>query len=160
MPFSRQFLNEYHGGIMKVILLADVKGTGKKGEIHEVSDGYARTMLIKKGLAKEATAVEVNSLKIKNEAQEFHRKEEEKRLKDIAARLNKKVIVCKVKAGEKGRIFGSVTSQEIASSLVEQGYDVEKRMISLSEPIKSLGHYNVEIKLMSGVIAKIVVNFV
>ena len=157
MPFARQFLNEYHGGIMKVILLADVKGTGKKGEIHEVSDGYARNMLIKKGLAKEATAVEVNSLKIKNEAQEFHRKEEEKRLKDIAARLNKKVIVCKVKAGEKGRIFGSVTSQEIASSLVEQGYDVEKRMISLSEPIKSLGHYNVEIKLMSGVIAKIVV---
>ena len=142
---------------MKVILLADVKGPGKKGEIHEVSDGYARNMLIKKGLAKEATAVEVNSLKIKNEAQEFHRKEEEKRLKDIAARLNKKVIVCKVKAGEKGRIFGSVTSQEIASSLVEQGYDVEKRMISLSEPIKSLGHYNVEIKLMSGVIAKIVV---
>ena len=157
MPLARQFLNEYHGGIMKVILLADVKGTGKKGEIHEVSDGYARNMLIKKGLAKEATAVEVNSLKIKNEAQEFHRKEEEKRLKDIAARLNKKVIVCKVKAGEKGRIFGSVTSQEIASSLVEQGYDVEKRMISLSEPIKSLGHYNVEIKLMSGVIAKIVV---
>ena len=142
---------------MKVILLADVKGTGKKGEIHEVSDGYARNMLIKKGLAKEATAVEINSLKIKNEAQEFHRKEEEKRLRELAQKLNKNVIVCKVKAGEKGRIFGSVTSQEIASSLVEQGYDVEKRMISLSEPIKSLGHYNVEIKLMSGVIAKIVV---
>ena len=142
---------------MKVILLADVKGTGKKGEIHEVSDGYARNMLIKKGLAKEATAVEINSLKIKNEAQEFHRKEEEKRLKDIASRLNKKVITCKVKAGEKGRIFGSVTSQEIANSLVEQGYEVEKRMILLSDPIKSLGHYNVEIKLMSGVIAKIVV---
>ena len=142
---------------MKVILLADVKGTGKKGEIHEVSDGYARNMLIKKGLAKEATAVEVNSLRIKNEAQEFHRKEEEKRLRDLATKLNKNVIVCKVKAGEKGRIFGSVTSQEIANSLVEQGYQVEKRMISLKEPIKTLGHYNVEIKLMAGVIAKIVV---
>ena len=70
---------------------------------------------------------------------------------------SKKVITCKVKAGEKGRIFGSVTSQEIANSLVEQGYEVEKRMILLSDPIKSLGHYNVEIKLMSGVIAKIVV---
>ena len=142
---------------MKVILLADVKGTGKKGEVHEVSDGYARNMLIKKGLAKEATAVEINSLKIKNEAQEVHRKEEEKRLRELAQRLNKQVIVCKVKAGEKGRIFGSVTSQEIANCLVEQGYQVEKRMILLSEPIKSLGHYNVEIKLMSGVVAKIVV---
>ena len=142
---------------MKVILLADVKGTGKKGEIHEVSDGYARNMLIKKGLAKEATAVEINSLKIKNEAQEFHRKEEEKRLRELAQKLNKNVIVCKVKAGEKGRIFGSVTSQEIANCLVEQGYQVEKRMIILGEPIKSLGHYNVEIKLMSGITAKIVV---
>lgn len=142
---------------MKVILLQDVKGTGKKGEIHEVSDGYARNMLIKKGLAKEATAVEVNSLRIKNEAQEFHRKEEEKRLRELAARLNKNVIVCKVKAGEKGRIFGSVTSQEIANSLNEQGYGVEKRMIILSEPIKSLGHYNVEIKLMAGITAKITV---
>ena len=88
---------------MKVLLTADVKGTGKKGEVHEVSDGYARNMLIKKGLAKEATAVEINSLKIKNEAQEFHRKEEEKRLRELAQRLNKNVIVCKVKAGEKGR---------------------------------------------------------
>ena len=142
---------------MKVILLQDVKGTGKKGEVHEVSDGYARNMLIKKGLAKEATAVEINSLKIKNEAQEFHRKEEEKRLRELAQRLNKNVIVCKVKAGEKGRIFGSVTSHEIANSLVSQGFEVKKRMILLSEPIKSLGHYNVEIKLMAGITAKIVV---
>lgn len=142
---------------MKVILLADVKGTGKKGEIHEVSDGYARNMLFKKGLAKEATAVEVNSLKIKKDAEEFHRKEEEKRLKEIAARLNNSVIVCKVKAGEKGRIFGSVTSQEIANSLKEVGFDIDKRAISLPEPIKSLGHYKLEIKLMAGVTAKITV---
>ena len=142
---------------MKVILLQDVKGTGKKGEIHEVSDGYARNMLIKKGLAKEATAVEINSLKIKNEALEFHRKEEEKRLRDLAAKLNKNTIVCKVKAGEKGRIFGSVTSQEIANCLNEQGFAVEKRMIVLPDPIKSLGNYTVEIKLMAGITAKIVV---
>ena len=137
---------------MKVILLADVKGTGKKGEIHEVSDGYARNMLIKKGLAKEATAVE-----IKNEAIEFHRKEEEKRLRDLASKLNKQLIVCKVKAGDKGRIFGSVTSAEIANTLNEQGYPVEKKMIVLSDPIKSLGSYNVDIKLMSGIVAKIIV---
>lgn len=142
---------------MKVILLVDVKGTGKKGEIHEVSDGYARNMLIRRGLAKEATAVEINSLKIKNEAIEFHRKEEEKRLRELADKLNKQVIVCKVKAGEKGRIFGSVTSLEIANCLNEQGYAIEKRMIVLGDPIKSLGHYNIDIKLMAGITAKIVV---
>jgi len=140
---------------MKVILLADVKGTGKKGEIKEVSDGYARNMLIKKGLAKEATAVEVNSLKIKNQAEEFHRQEEIKRLTALAKELSGKVIVCKVKAGEKGRIFGSVTNAEIANALNEQGYSVDKRMILLNENIKSLGVYKLEIKLMSGITAKI-----
>ena len=140
---------------MKVILLADVKGTGKKGEIKEVSDGYARNMLIKKGLAKEATAVEINSLKIKNQAEEFHRQEEIKRLTALAKELNGKVISCKVKAGEKGRIFGSVTTQEIANALNEQGYAVDKRMILLNENIKSVGVYKIEIKLMSGIIAKV-----
>ena len=140
---------------MKVILLADVKGTGKKGEIKEVSDGYARNMLIKKGLAKEATAVEVNSLKIKNQAEEFHRQEEIKRLTEMAKQLSGSVISCKVKAGEKGRIFGSVTSQEIANALCEQGYQVEKRMIVLSDPIKSVGVYKIDVKLMAGITAKV-----
>ena len=140
---------------MKVILLADVKGTGKKGDIKEVSDGYARNMLIKKGLAKEATAVEVNSLKIKNQAEEFHRQEEIKRLTEMAKQLSGSVISCKVKAGEKGRIFGSVTSQEIANALCEQGYQVEKRMIVLSDPIKSVGVYKIDVKLMAGITAKV-----
>ena len=140
---------------MKVILLADVKGTGKKGEIKEVSDGYARNMLIKKGLAKEATAVEVNSLKIKNQAEEFHRQEDIKRLTEMAKQLSGSVISCKVKAGEKGRIFGSVTSQEIANALCEQGYQVEKRMIVLNETIKNVGVYRIEVKLMAGISAKV-----
>lgn len=140
---------------MKVILLADVKGTGKKGEIKEVSDGYARNMLFKKGLAKEATAVEVNSLKIKREAEEFHRKEEQKRLTALAAEIKGKTVVCKVKAGENGKVFGSVTSQEIAASLKERGYDVEKKMIVLSEPVKNVGTYEVEIKLAAGITIKI-----
>lgn len=140
---------------MKVILLADVKGTGKKGEIKEVSDGYARNMLIKKGLAKEATAVEVNSLKIKQEAEEFHRREEQKRLMAIAAALKGKTVTCRVKAGEKGKVFGSVTSQEIAGALKEQGYDVDKKMIILSESIKNVGFYDVEIRLAAGITAKI-----
>ncbi len=140
---------------MKVILLADVKGTGKKGEIKEVSDGYARNMLIKKGLAKEATAVEINSLKIKQEAEEFHRREEQKRLMAIAAALKGKTVTCRVKAGEKGKVFGSVTSQEIAGALKEQGYDVDKKMIILSESIKNVGFYDVEIRLAAGITAKI-----
>lgn len=142
---------------MKVILLADVKGTGKKGEIKEVSDGYARNCLIKKGLAKEATAVEVNSLKIKQEAEEFHKQEEIARLKEIAAKVKNAVIVCKVKAGEKGKIFGSVTSLEICNALNNNGFEVEKKMIVLPEPIKTLGVYTVEIRLMAGVSSKICV---
>lgn len=140
---------------MKVILLADVKGTGKKGEVYEVSDGYARNFLIKKGLAKEATAVEVNSLKIKKEAEEFHKKEEIKRLTEIASRLKNSVVYCKVKAGEQGKIFGSVTSQEIVNALAVSGFDIDKKMVVLPEPIKKLGVYTVEIKLMAGVSAKI-----
>lgn len=140
---------------MKVILLADVKGTGKKGEIKEVSDGYARNMLIKKGLAKEATAVEVNSLKIKQEAEEFHRREEQKRLNAIAGAIKGKTVVCRVKAGEKGKVFGSVTAQEIASALCEQGYDIDKKMVILNESIKNVGNYDVEIRLAAGITSKI-----
>lgn len=142
---------------MKVILLQDVKGTGKKNEIKEVSDGYARNCLFKKGLAKEATSVEVNSLKIKKEAEDFHRAEEEKRLKEIAQKLKNQVVTCTVKAGEKGKIFGSVTSLEIANSLKAQGFDVDKHMINLPEPIKNLGNYNIEIRLMKGITAKLTV---
>ena len=139
---------------MKVILLADVKGTGKKGEIKEVSDGYARNMLIKKGLAKEATAVEVNSLKIKREAEEFHRREEQKRLMELAGKLKGQTVICKVKAGEKGKVFGSVTSAEIASCLNDMGFEVDKKMIQ-SESIKNVGVYDVEIRLAAGITAKI-----
>ncbi|MDY4187365.1 MAG: 50S ribosomal protein L9 [Candidatus Borkfalkiaceae bacterium] len=139
---------------MKVILLADVKGTGKKGEIKEVSDGYARNMLIKKGLAKEATAVELNSLKIKREAEEFHRREEQKRLMELAGKLKGQTVTCKVKAGEKGKVFGSVTSAEIASCLNDMGFEVDKKMIQ-SDSIKNLGVYDVEIRLAAGITAKI-----
>lgn len=145
---------------MKVILLSDVKGTGKKGEIKEVSDGYARNMLIKKGLAKEATAVEVNSLLIKQASEQFHKEEEIKRLKLLASQLNNQQIVCKVKAGTQGRIFGRVTSQEICDSFNAQGFDIDKKMIILDNPIKNVGIYPVEIRLMAGVVAKVKVNVI
>lgn len=140
---------------MKVILLKDVKGTGKSGEIKEVSDGYAKNMLIKKGLAKEATAVEINSLNIAKEAEQFHRAEEIKAIKEECQRVNGKEIICKIKSGENGKIFGSVTSKEIADTLISQGYNVDKKKIVLPSPIKNIGTYEIEIKFMPEVSAKI-----
>ena len=130
---------------MKVILLQDVKGTGKKNDIVEVSDGFAKNMLFKKNLAKPATSVEVNSLKIQQQAQEFHKKEEIKRIKAEAAKVNGQEIVCKVRAGENGKIFGSVTSKEIADTLTSLGYEVDKKKIQ-TETIKSVGVYDIVIK--------------
>lgn len=145
---------------MKVILLQDVKGTGKKGDICEVSDGYARNMLIKRKLAKEATSVEVNSLKIQQDAQEFHRREEIKRLTDLSREVNGKTVICSVKAGEGGKIFGSVTNQEISLALSQMGYDIDKKKITLKEPIKNLGSFGAEIKLTPGIPCKITVQVV
>ncbi len=140
---------------MKVILLQDVKGTGKKGDVLEVSDGFARNMLFKKNLAKEATKVEVNSLKIKKEAEEFHKREELKRLMELSREINGKEIVCLVKSGENGKIFGSVTNDNVAGALKKAGYDIDKKKIVISSPIKSLGEYSVEIKLVSKMPCKI-----
>ena len=112
---------------MKVILLADVKGTGKKNDVIEVSDGYARNCLFKKKLAIEATSTEINAVQNKLKAQEFHKAEEIKKWKELAAKMKNAEIKCTVKCGENGKIFGSVTSKEIADKLVEAGYDVDKK---------------------------------
>lgn len=143
---------------MKVILIQDVKGTGKKGEIVEVSDGYARNMLFKKNLAKEATSVEINSLKIKQDAEEFHKREEIKRLTALSKEINGKTVVCYVKCGDNGKVFGSVTSQEIATSLKNLGYDIDKKKIVVKETIKSVGKFTCEIKLISDIPCKITVD--
>ncbi len=143
---------------MKVILIQDVKGTGKKGDIVEVSDGFARNMLFKKKLAKEATAVEINSLKNKKDAEEFHKREEIKRLTALSKEIHNKTVVCFVKCGENGKIFGSVTNLEVAQSLLSLGYEIDKKKIVLKEPIKSLGKFQAEIKLISDVPCKITID--
>lgn len=143
---------------MKVILLADVKGTGKKNDVVEVSDGYARNCLLKKKLAIEATSTEINAVNNKIKAQEFHKAEEIKRWKKLAASMKGSEVKCAVKCGENGRIFGSVTSKEIADKLSEAGYDVDKKKIILKEPIKTPGVYTVEIKFLPDVSTKITVN--
>lgn len=140
---------------MKVILLADVKGTGKKNDVIEVSDGYARNCLFKKKLAIEATSTEINAVQNKLKAQEFHKAEEIKKWKELAAKMKNAEIKCTVKCGENGKIFGSVTSKEIADKLVEAGYDVDKKKIILKEPIKTPGNYVVEVKFLPDVSTKI-----
>ena len=143
---------------MKVILLADVKGTGKKNDVIEVSDGYARNCLFKKKLAIEATSTEINAVQNKLKAQEFHKAEEIKKWKELAAKMKNAEIKCTVKCGENGKIFGSVTSKEIADKLVEAGYDVDKKKIILKEPIKTPGNYVVEVKFLPDVSTEIKVS--
>lgn len=145
---------------MKIILLKDVKGTGKAGEVKEVSDGYARNCLIKKGLAEEATAVKVNSLNNKKEAQDYHKQEEIKALKEEAKRLSGEKISVKIKCGENGKVFGSITAKEIAEVLAEKGFNVDKKKILLKDAIKNLGVFSVEVKFLPDAIAKITVEVV
>lgn len=146
---------------MKVILLKDVKGTGKKGEIKEVSDGYARNFLIKKGVA-----VEANTQNLK-ELDEKSRSKERKELiaYEEAVLLGKQMedinIVIPAKSGEGGRLFGSITSKEICEQLKKQkNVEVDKRKIELDEPIRSLGSRFVEIKIHPKVVTKIRVDVV
>ncbi|MBO5889707.1 MAG: 50S ribosomal protein L9 [Clostridia bacterium] len=140
---------------MKVILLKDVKGLGKARDIKEVSDGYARNCLIKQGLAEEATAVKVNSLNIKKGAEEYHRQEEIKALKEEASKLNDSSVTLKIKCGENGKIFGSVTSKEIADAINEMGFKVDKKKILLKDNIKNIGEYTIEVKFLPEVLAKV-----
>lgn len=142
---------------MKVILKADVKGSGKKGEIIEVSDGYAKNFLIKKGLAEAATASGINEVNQKRTAEAFHRAEELKAQQALAAALNGKTVVVKIKVSENGKVFGSVTTQHVAQALAEMGFEVDKRKIKM-ETTKTLGAFQAEIRLMENVTAKITVS--
>ncbi|NLK17485.1 MAG: 50S ribosomal protein L9 [Clostridiales bacterium] len=140
---------------MKVILKQDVKGQGKKGEIVNVNDGYARNYLIPKGLAVEATADAVNSAMLKKQAAEYHRKMERKEALAAKQRLDDLTVNLKVKCGKSGKIFGSVTSTQVSEKLAEMGYTVDKKKIMLKEPIKNAGIYTVDVKLYPEITAKL-----
>ncbi|MDE6356700.1 MAG: 50S ribosomal protein L9 [Clostridia bacterium] len=140
---------------MKIILLQDVKGQGKKGEVKEVNEGYARNFLIKKGLAEVATPTKINELNQKKASQDFHRAEEVKATQALAKEVYGKTFTVKIKAGQSGKVFGSVTGANIAEALVAAGYNVDKKKIVLAQPIKTIGTYEVELKLMEGVQSKI-----
>ena len=141
---------------MKVLLLADVKGTGKKGDVVEVADGYGRNFLVKKGLASIATANVVHEAAQKKAAQEFHKAEEVKALKALAASLDGKSVSVKIKTGENGKTFGSVTPSHVAAALADIGFDIDKKKIKM-DAVKTVGSFHAEIRLMEGVTAKITV---
>lgn len=131
---------------MKVLLTADVKPHGKKGEIVDVNDGYARNFLIKKGLAKEASAQIINEVNQKNKA-EAHKKELEKQAAaELTKELEGKTFKVAIQCGENGKMFGSVTAKEIAEAITAAGYDIDKKKVVLKDPIKSMGVYSVELK--------------
>ncbi len=137
---------------MKVIFQQDVRGQGKKGELKEVSEGYARNYLIPRNLAMEATRDNMNALALKEKAKRAQEARERAEAESAAARLKDVVVTVRARAGSNGKLFGSVTSQEIADALKEQhDISVEKNRIVQSEPIKSYGNYEVRCKFGYGV---------
>ena len=141
---------------MKVILKENVKSIGKKDEIVNVSDGYARNYLFTKKLAVEATPANLAKLKTKKDSEQFKKNQEKEEAKQVAKRLSEIKLEIKVKAGENGKIFGGVSSKEIAEKLdKEYNIKVDKKKIDLKEAIKTLGVTVVEIKLYEGVVGSI-----
>ena len=144
---------------MKVILQADVKGTGKKGQVFEVADGYARNFLFPKKLAIEATTGNIQDISHKQALEERRKEKEKENAVELAGKLNALQIEVKTKIGEGGRLFGSVTSKEIVDALKKQhGVEVDKRKLEVKEPIKSLGNYEINVKIYQDVMAKLQVH--
>jgi len=143
---------------MKVVLLCDVKGQGKKDQIVDVSDGYARNFLFPQKKAIPADAKATNELKNKEEAKQFKINEERKAASALADKLKDVQVKIKMEHGQDGRLYGSVTAKDIAEKLKEQtGVEVDKRKIVTKENIKAYGNYAVEVKLLSDISAKFTV---
>lgn len=143
---------------MKVILLQDVKGTGKKDDIVNVSDGYARNFLLPKKLAVEASASAMNDIKNRERAKEHRIQEEKKAAQALADKLNGTTVKLFAKAGASGKLFGSITAKEVAELISKQaGVEIDKRKVSLANEIKSFGTYECEVKLYTGISAKMFV---
>ena len=140
---------------MKVILLKDVKGQGKKNDVIEVSDGYGRNFLIKNGLATVATSTQVNSINISKAAEEKRKAAEKAEAIKLANELETKTVVVEIKTGETGKLFGALNTQAISDALKKQGVELDKKKIVLSDPIKSVGEYTITVKPYAEVSAKL-----
>ncbi len=146
---------------MKVILLQDIKGTGKKDQIIEVSDGFGRNYLLPRKLAREATSEALNSIE-KSKSAEKHREDVKKAEAESKAReLKGKVVVVNARGGEGGRLYGSITAQEIVDALKAQhGVEIDKRKIDLDEPVRTAGQTLFTVKLVAGVTTRMILNVV
>ena len=143
---------------MKVVLKQDVKGTGKKGELVEVADGYARNFLLKRGLAIPADAGAMNELKNREAAKAYRLAEEQNAAEEQKAAIDGKTVKLTAKAGANGKLFGSVTAKEIAEGIEKQlGVTLEKRKVVLKDDIKAFGSYTIEVKIYNGVSANVFV---
>lgn len=145
---------------MKVVLIKDVKGSGKAGDIIEAKDGYAKNFLIKNGLAKVADTQALAENKAQKDAKNFHRQEELKKNKELREKLDGIKVTVSVKAGESGKFFGSVTNKEIAEKLYELGFDIDKKKIILQSGIKTAGTYPVTVKISPEETAKLTVDII
>ncbi|MDP4092292.1 MAG: 50S ribosomal protein L9 [Bacillota bacterium] len=146
---------------MKVILKQDVKGLGKKESMVDVSDGYARNFLLPKGLVVEATSSNLNVMNTKKEAEKSKKEKELAKARELAAKIKSITLEIKAKSGENGKLFGSITNKDIADKLKsDYGFDIDKKKINLAETIKTLGTYNVEVKLYPEVSAGMTVKLV
>ena len=142
---------------MKVILKADVKSLGKKGDLVNASDGYARNFLFPKGLAVEANATAMNDFNNKESAKKFHKSEEIKAANEVKEKLDGKTYAFTAKAGANGKIFGSVTAKDVAEKVnADLGTSIDKRRISMQD-IKAFGTVQAEVKVYQGIVAKIFV---
>ena len=146
---------------MKVILLEDVKSVGKKGELVNASDGYAKNFLFPKKLAVEATKSNLNDFELKQKAEAKRKKEELEQAQNMAKELENKTVTVKVKTGENGKLFGSVTNKEVAEEIVKQtGMEIDKKKVSIVDPIKMVGERTAVIKLHPKVSAEITIKIV
>ncbi|MCD1261823.1 50S ribosomal protein L9 [Paenibacillus athensensis] len=140
---------------MKVVFLKDVKGQGKKGEVKEVSEGYAQNFLIAKGLASPATQGTVKQLDNQKKAEQRRKDQEKADAQALGVKLGEMTVVIKAKAGEGGRLFGAITNKQVAEALEKLGIQVDKRKIVMDEPIRTLGVTKVPVKLHSEVTASL-----
>ena len=145
---------------MKVVLLKDVKGSGKAGDVIEAKQGYAQNYLIKNGLAKVADASAMNENKAQKAAQEFHRQEQLKQNKALREKIDGLSITVQVKSGESGKFFGSITNKEIAEKLADMGIEIDKKKISVQPNIKVAGVYPATVRISAEETAKITVNII
>ena len=141
---------------MKVILLADVKGQGKKNDVIEVSDGYGKNFLIPRKLAKPADAQSLNDVKVKEAARVYRIETEKKEAQALAEKLKSLQVKITASSGGDGRLYGSITSKDIVEKLkADTGIDIDKRKVIMGDPIKAYGKYEVEVKLYTEVTGKI-----